>query len=94
VQPHDDEPNSENRKDNYFVPPHFYCVETICAPCGVVHAWALFDKVESPTNILNFLEAVFPTPDWKPGYVLRAVRSFVLLLAIDHGMFGKRELDS
>ena len=31
MQPHDEDPNPENRKDNYFVPPHFYCVETICA---------------------------------------------------------------
>jgi hypothetical protein len=69
VQPHDDGPNSENKKDNYFVPPRFYCVETICAPCGAVHAWTLFDIAESPTHILNFLEAVFPTADVRPDYV-------------------------
>jgi hypothetical protein len=38
VQQHDDdEPtNATNQKDNYFVAPHFYCVETICAPYGAV----------------------------------------------------------
>ena len=43
--------------------PRFYCVETICAPCGTVIAWTLFDKAESETRILEFLEAVYPTPD-------------------------------
>jgi hypothetical protein len=48
-------------RDNYFSAPHFYCVETICAPCGVVIAWAELVKSMSPTKILNFLESVFPT---------------------------------
>ena len=70
VQQHDDEPtNATNRKDNYFVAPHFYCVETICAPCGAVIAWTLFDKSESPTQILGFLEAVYPTPELRPNYI-------------------------
>src|ERR1700734_338335 len=34
VQPHDEDTSSESRRDNYFVPPRFYCVETLCAPCG------------------------------------------------------------
>ena len=34
VQPHDEDPGSQSRKVNHFVPPRFYCVETICAPCG------------------------------------------------------------
>jgi hypothetical protein len=34
--PHDEDASSQSRKDNYFVPLHFYCVETICAPCGAV----------------------------------------------------------
>ena len=38
VQPHDEDAGSQSRKDNYFVPPCFYCVETICAPCGAIHA--------------------------------------------------------
>src|ERR1700683_4838968 len=68
VQPHDEDPGSQSRKDNHFVPPRFYCVETICAPCGAGHAWTLFDKAESPTHILNFLDAVYPTPDVRPDY--------------------------
>ena len=58
-----DEPAPEAQKQNYFTPGHFYCVETICAPCGAVIAWAKFDKAESPTNILNFLESVYPTEE-------------------------------
>ena len=61
-QPHD-EATVDIQRDNYFTPNRFYCVETICAPCGVVIAWAKFAKSESPTNILNFLESVYPTED-------------------------------
>ena len=41
----------------------------VCAPCGVVIAWAKFAKAESPTNILQFLERVFPVQDSRPDYV-------------------------
>jgi len=88
VQPHDDDAHSQNRKDNYFVPPRFYCVETICAPCGAVHAWALFDKAESPTNILNFLEAVYPTSDMRPDYVCIDKACMVLRTAISNGAWN------
>ena len=50
VQPHD-EPDTERQRNNYFTAPRFYCVETVCTPCGVVIAWAKFAKSESPTNI-------------------------------------------
>ena len=69
MQPHDEDASPEIKRDNYFVPPHFYCVETLCAPCGAVHAWTLFDKSESPTQILEFLDAVYPTPDVRPDYI-------------------------
>jgi CxC5 like cysteine cluster associated with KDZ transposases/CxC6 like cysteine cluster associated with KDZ transposases len=88
VQPHDEDPDSENRKDNYFVPPRFYCVETICAPCGAVHAWTLFDKSESPTHILNFLEAVYPTADVRPDYVCIDKGCQVLRTAISNGSWN------
>jgi nitric oxide reductase activation protein len=39
------------------------------APCGVVIAWTKFDKAESPTNILKFLEEVFPTEASRPAYI-------------------------
>ena len=61
-QPHD-EPTVDIPRENYFAPNRFYCVETICAPCGAVIAWAKFEKSESPTNILNFLESVYPTEE-------------------------------
>ena len=37
VQPHDEEAPEVVRK-HYFGPARYYCVETICAPCGVVIA--------------------------------------------------------
>ncbi|RDB22347.1 hypothetical protein Hypma_010541 [Hypsizygus marmoreus] len=40
-----------------------------CALCRVVIAWTKFAKAESPTNILNFLDAVFPTPELCPNYI-------------------------
>ncbi|KAM6490231.1 hypothetical protein JOM56_014208 [Amanita muscaria] len=52
-----------------FIPPKMYCVETICAPCGVVVAWAKFVKAESPTNILGFLKSVYPKKDERPAYI-------------------------
>ncbi|KAF8995322.1 hypothetical protein BDQ17DRAFT_1392272 [Cyathus striatus] len=59
----------EKKKKDYFSPSRFYCVETICAPCGVVLAWAKFDKSESVDQIFEFLEKVFPTEDVRPSYV-------------------------
>jgi hypothetical protein len=35
---------------------------------GAVQAWTLFDIAESSTNILNFLEAAYPTADVRPDY--------------------------
>jgi hypothetical protein len=50
-QPHDDDDDDvEIPRVHYFGPAKFYCVETICAPCGVVIAWTKFDKSESPTK--------------------------------------------
>jgi hypothetical protein len=72
VQPHDEEQQgsrSRARARDHFIPPRIYCVETICAPCGVVVAWKKFQKAESPTNILNFLQAVYPEQAKRPAYV-------------------------
>ena len=70
VQPHD-QPASQtvSRIQYHFVAPRFYCVETICAPCGVVIAWTKFSKAESPSNILDFLESVYPDSTERPDYV-------------------------
>ena len=88
MQPHDAAVAPQNRKDNYFVAPHFYCVETICAPCGAVIAWTLFDKAESPTHILQFLEAVYPTPDLWPNYVCIDKACAVLHISISNGAWN------
>jgi len=85
VQQHDAEVVPENRKDNYFVAPCFYCVETICAPCSVVIAWTLFDKSESPTKILDWLEDVYPTPDLWPNYICIDKACMILRTAISNG---------
>jgi hypothetical protein len=84
-QHHDDPTVPQNRKDNYFVAPRFYCVETICAPCGVVIAWTKFDKSESPTHILNFLNFVYPTPELRPNYICIDKGCQVLRTSISNG---------
>jgi hypothetical protein len=68
-QPHDDDDDVEIPRVHYFGPAKFYCVETICAPCGVVIAWTKFDKSESPTRILKFLGSVYPTEESRPAYI-------------------------
>ena len=60
-------------------------METICAPCGTVIAWTLFNKSESPTQILDFLEAVYPTPELQPNYICIDKGCSVLRTAISNG---------
>lgn len=68
-QPHDEDQNVQVRR-HYFSPNKFYCVETICTPCGVVLAWTLFDKAESPSNILHWLDTVvYPNKEDRPTYI-------------------------
>jgi len=88
-QPHDEPPPEVAARKHYFTPNHFYCIETICAPCGVVIAWAKFAKAESPTNILNFLESVFPTEDSRPDYICIDKACFVLCTAISNGSWDR-----
>ncbi|KAF8999258.1 hypothetical protein BDQ17DRAFT_1391542 [Cyathus striatus] len=65
-----DEPHGEptEKHKTYFKPSKSYCVETLCAPCGVVIAWTKFMKSESPTEILKFINNVYPTPESHPAY--------------------------
>jgi hypothetical protein len=84
TQPHD-EPAAEQQRNNYFVAPRFYCVETICAPCGVVIAWAKFAKSESPENILAFMKRVYPTEESRPSYVCIDKACLVLRSSITDG---------
>jgi hypothetical protein len=67
------------------MPSKTYCVETICAPCGVVVAWAKFVKAESPSNILNFLEQTFPTEDSRPDYICIDKACLVLRTSLVNG---------
>ncbi len=82
IQLHDEEADETDNRKNYFGPSRFYCVETMCAPCGVVIAWTKFVKSESPTNILNFLQKVYPTEDSKPSYICIDKACLVLKTAI------------
>ncbi|KAF8994217.1 hypothetical protein BDQ17DRAFT_1392445 [Cyathus striatus] len=66
-QPHDESDTNIPKKSHYFSASHYYCVETICAPCSVVIAWTKFVKSESTTNILKFLEDVFSNEELKPA---------------------------
>ena len=45
---------------NYFSAKQFYCVATVCAPCGVIIAWTKFDKSESSIVIGAGNPGVFP----------------------------------
>lgn len=55
-------------KLHYFLPGRFYCVELMTNPCGVPVAFALFDRSESPTKIIDFIELHHPTPQSKSAY--------------------------
>jgi len=85
---HDEEQSEAEVCRHYFSPNRFYCVETLCAPCGVVLAWTLFDKSESPTHILNWLAQVYPTEESRPSFVAidKACQVCVLLLLSKQNM--------
>ena len=72
----------EPPRKHYFGPNRFYCVETICAPCGTVIAWTKFAKSESPTKILNFLASVYPIEESRPDYICIDKGCLVLRTAI------------
>ena len=88
LQPHDESTPERHRK-NYFTPSRFYCVETLCAPCGTIIAWAKFAKAESPTNILDFLETVYPTEESRPAYICIDKACLVLRTAISNGSWNE-----
>jgi hypothetical protein len=90
VQPHDQPApqRSGPQLKHHFIAPRFYCVETICAPCGVVIAWTKFDKAESPTHILDFLDAVYPDATKHPDYVCIDKACLLLRHAITSGRWN------
>lgn len=55
-------------RTNYFTPGRFYCIELMVNPCGVPVAWTLFDRSESPTQIISFINAVHTRPADKSQY--------------------------
>ena len=87
-QPHDQDV-PEHQKKNYFSPNRFYCVETICAPCGTVIAWTKFAKSESPTHILDFLASVYPTEESQPDYICIDKACLVLRTSISNGSWDE-----
>jgi hypothetical protein len=68
-QPHDQPAPEPKKLKHFFGPATFYCVETICCPCGVVEAWAKFARAESESNILAFMKKVYPTKESRPDYI-------------------------
>jgi hypothetical protein len=84
VQPHDEE-QPEAQPKHYFSPARFYCVETLCAPCGVVVAWTKFAKSESPTKILKFLKDTYPDKNTRPDYVCIDKACTVLKTSLSNG---------
>jgi len=88
AQPHD-QPAPEVQYATYFMPRRFYCVETICAPCGTVIAWAKFANSESPTNIMGFLETVYPTEESRPDYICIDKACLVLSHSIASGSWER-----
>ena len=90
IQLHDQPaPQRRSQAKHHFVAPRFYCVETICAPCGVVIAWTKFAKAESPTNILNFLDKVYPDSDMRPDYICIDKACLLLRHAVQSGRWEK-----
>ena len=63
-------------------------METITLPCGVVIVWTKFDKAESPTKIMDFLDNVFPTADPRPDYVCIDKACQVLRYAVGSGRWN------
>jgi len=88
-QPHDEEETDVHQRRNYFTPNHYYCVETVCAPCGVVIAWTKFAKAESPTNILNWLQDLYPTESSRPNFICIDKVCRVLCTAAANGSWNE-----
>ncbi|KAF8995317.1 hypothetical protein BDQ17DRAFT_1522658 [Cyathus striatus] len=76
-QPHDESDTNIPKKSHYF--------KTICAPCGAVIAWTKFVKSKSTTNILKFLEDVFPDEELRPDYVCIDKACKLLQTAVANG---------
>jgi hypothetical protein len=60
-------------------------VETIAGTCGIVTAWTKFAKSESSSNILDFLDKVYPNEASQPDYVCIDKACLVLKHAVASG---------
>ena len=72
---------------HYFSLNRFYCVEIVCAPCGTVVAWTKLAKSESPTNIMRFLESIYPNQEERPAYICIDKACIVLKHIVANGKF-------
>jgi hypothetical protein len=88
-QPHDGPSPPEHKLKHYFSPNRFYCVETVCAPCGTVIAWTKFARSESPTNIIDFLNFIYPTSNDRPTYICIDKACVVLKHIVANGTFSE-----
>jgi hypothetical protein len=88
-QRHDEDNEEPPPSPNFFGPARCYCVETICAPCGVVIAWTKFARSQSPTNILQFLEDVYQTEASHPDYICIDKGCKVLRTAVSNGSWDR-----
>ncbi|KAF9492910.1 hypothetical protein BDN71DRAFT_1591371 [Pleurotus eryngii] len=57
---------SGTKYNNYFSAPRFYCVETICAPCGVVIAWRNYIAIDKGCALLKHIVKQHHWPTWEP----------------------------
>ena len=88
VQPHDEpaQPAAiRSQTKTYFVASHWYCVEIATTTCGLPVAWEKFAKTESPENILDFLDRIYPNEELKPDYVCINKACLILCHAITSG---------
>ena len=83
--PHDGPVPPDRENKHYFSPNRFYCVETVCAPCGTVIAWKKFAKSESPTKIMNFLNSIYPSMESRPAYICIDKACTVLKFIVNNG---------
>ena len=88
-RPHDGDAPDDIQRKTYFSPNRAYCVETICLPCGVVLAWTIFYKAESPTCILEFLDDIFPDELSRPDYICINKACQVLRTAVSNHSWNK-----
>ena len=86
-QPHDEPAPEPRNLKHFFGPATFYCVETIFAPCGTVIAWAKFAKSESESNILAFLNKVYPEVKSRPDYICIDKACWVLKHIVAQGLW-------